>query len=343
MSAITKESDSLHVFENLYCSDETHPIVEPFLKKFDWLMRRSLFIHGLFVGFGVLEIAAFISGFAFFARSYALALLLAAIFFTFFSYFLYRLYEQTQRQPWFASLVDEYRASIYAHLDGDDEVSERHMAVATAFVRLANRLHAKEYAYYRPPRFFSSLAPALERFSCWYHWADILCMQEMLLQASVAEQIELVKTDPTSLEAHAHLANAYVMLSGLYIDPRKTEGYEGDRWIPAEKYTPAMQEKFRETAEKAIEEFKILCDYAPDDPWVHFQLAYSYHDLQMPLQEIREYETILSLTPEDSDVLFKLGVLYFEQGMNSLGLRIYEKLIQKDSKKGLALIANYGR
>ena len=95
-------------------------------------------------------------------------------------------------------------------------------------------------------------------------------------------------------------------------------------------------------AERAIEEFKILNDYAPEDPWIHAQLAYSYHDLQMPQEEIREYETVLRLKPDDMDTLFRLGVLYFQQGMNAKGLQAYEELKRFHYKKAEALIGYYG-
>src|SRR5262249_13631206 len=158
---------------------------------------------------------------------------------------------------------------------------------------------------------------------------------------SVEEHLKLVKCEPTNLEIHAGLANAYVMLSSLYADPRKYSDYDEEKYIPAERLSQQMQAKFRATAERAIEEFKILNDYAPHDPWVHMQLAYSYHDLQMPHEEIREYEKVLSLHPEDKDILFKLGILYFQQGMNAKGLRIYEQLKEHHYQKAENLIKFY--
>ncbi len=111
---------------------------------------------------------------------------------------------------------------------------------------------------------------------------------------------------------------------------------------PPKKYSKSFKQKFRLTAEKAIEEFKILSDYAPHDPWVHAQLAYSYRDLQMPKEEIKEYEAILQLCPDDKETLFKLGKLYFEQGQNAKGLKIYETLKFSHYKKAESLIHFYG-
>lgn len=120
------------------------------------------------------------------------------------------------------------------------------------------------------------------------------------------------------------------------------ESNEENHWIPDET-RKEMNAKFRSTAQRAIEEFKILSTYAPDDPWVHTQLAYSYHDLQMPEEEIKEYEIIHKLNPHDHDNLFKLGTLYFQQGLNAQGLTIYEKLAQYNHSKAESLIRSYGK
>lgn len=157
-------------------------------------------------------------------------------------------------------------------------------------------------------------------------------MRELLLKKASEEHIKLVKIEPTSLEVHVALANVYVMLTGLYLDFLNAEKQSGDN----------LKQKYRKMAEKAIEEFKILNDYAPDDPWVHMQLAFSYHDLGMPQDEIKEYEAILQLCPNDYDTLLKLGRLYFQQGYNSKGLQVYEALRCRDGQKAEQLIDFYG-
>lgn len=221
-------------------------------------------------------------------------------------------------------------------------IPEHHIALANAAQKFAAALHEKEYAFYSPPAFLKSLAPSLEKFSCFCHWKDVHIMKELLLTTAVEEHLKVVKCEPTNLEVHAALANSYVMLSSLYADPTKYATHDEDKWISPERYTKEMESRFRQTAERAIEEFKILNDYAPDDPWVHVQLAYSYHDLQMPAEEIREYETVLNLRPNDKDTLFKLGMLYFQQGMNARGLKIYEMLKKTHYKKAESLIKFYG-
>jgi tetratricopeptide (TPR) repeat protein len=213
--------------------------------------------------------------------------------------------------------------------------------MANACARFADRLGRKEFKQEYSKSWLSFLNPYIQRFNWWFQWEDYQTLKELLLTEAVNENIELVKIEPISLDVHASLANAYVMLSGLYVDPRIVDGNEDEPWVP-ESHRDKMHTKFRETAERAIQEFKIISSFAPDDPWVHTQLAYSYHDLQMPEEEIHQYEIIHKLLPQDDDCLFKLGVLYFKQGLNAQGLEVYAKLCHSNAVKAQALIAQYG-
>lgn len=322
--------------------DQLNKAVDPIIAEFDGIMYRYMAFNVFFICLCTIEVALLLTFFAFLAQSMILALCLAIVFFSFFAYFTLRIYFQTQKPEQLLMLKDRYVAMCKNLLHYQEGMIEHQASLANACCRLANRFHAREYDYYRPPSWIASTAPLMEKISCWWHWQDVHFIQEVLLQESVKEHINLVKLQPTSLHAHAALANAYVMLSGLYIDPKKIEGYDDDRWIPSEKYHEVFQKKFRTIAERAIEEFKILCEYAPDDPWVHSQLAYSYHDLQMPIEEIKEYEIIYSLTPDDQENLYKLGKLYFQQGMNAKGLRIYEELKKRHYTKVDSLLSYYG-
>lgn len=323
-------------------NDKNHRAMDPFFAEFDATLRRATAFHMLFLTLCVTEIILFLTFFLFLAQSMLLALSLAGIFFTIFAYSTLRVYFQAKTPQRLKDNFDAFTATYKAAIAYHEGTPENHVSLAHAYCKLANKLHRREYSYYSLPPFLSSLTPLTERLSCFSHWHDVHIMREILLQGSVNEYIQLVKVHPTNLETHAALANAYVMLSGIYIDPRKLEGYDDDRWIPPGKFGPKFQEAFRAVAERAIEEFKILSDYAPDDPWVHTQLAYSFHDLQMPTEEIEQYEIIQRLLPEDQDNLYKLGVLYFQQGHNAKGLKVYEELKRRHYTRVDSLIKHYG-
>lgn len=342
MTSSKLEGESCFQLNNLLYNDHINNIIDPILPQFERMMRSYVIFNMLFLSLGTIEFLLMISFFTFLTQSAILAISLALVFLTFFSYFILKVYYQTKRPEQYKEIVQRYLLACKSLLKYQEGCPEHHIALANACCKLADNLHGQEYTFYRLPQWLKPLQPYIEKFSGWWHWQDVHRLKELLLKTSVAENIKLVKCEPTSLEVHASLANAYVMLSGLYIDPRKLEGYDDERWLSPERYSPDIEEKFRSIAERAIEEFKVLNDYAPNDPWVHAQLAYSYRDLQMPKEEIKEYETILKLNPGDRDTLYKLGLLYFQQGLNAQGLRIYEELKRTNYKKAESLMENYG-
>lgn len=341
MTSVKVDEESYFPSNHLPSSDHIHRIIDPILPQFERLMKSYVFFNMIFLSLGSIEFLLMISFFTFLTQSAVLAISLGLVFLTFFSYFILKIYLQTKKPEQYREIINRYLQACKVNINYKEGHPEHHIALANACCKLADTLHGKEYAFYQLPRLLKPLKIYIEQFSCWWHWQDVHRFKELLLMISIEENIKLVKCEPTSLEVHAALANAYVMLSGLYIDPRKL-GYDEERWIPNERYTPQTEEKFRVTAQRAIEEFKVLNDYAPNDPWVHAQLAYSYRDLQMPAEEIKEYETILKLNPGDRDTLYKLGLLYFQQGLNAQGLRIYEELKRTNYKKAESLMENYG-
>jgi tetratricopeptide (TPR) repeat protein len=168
--------------------------------------------------------------------------------------------------------------------------------------------------------------------SSYCYWKDVFKLKKLLFAAAIEEHLKQIRMTPTDLEVHASLATTYVAQSKIY---RLSLRNRKDQLL--------FEENFRTAARLAIEEFRILNHYAPNDPWVHEQLAQGYHELDMPEEELREVEILLKVRPQDKDTLFRLGQLYFLQGMNAKGLQIYEDLKQSNFKKAEDLIASYGR
>lgn len=314
----------------------------PLLKKAHRLVTSYVFFHlGALVAAGI-EVALFLSFFALLGKSTVLAFLLALFLLTVFTFFVARLYLQARKKEQLIFFCEEFLEHCKKSMRYQEGLPDHHMILSTYAQRLAKDFHEKEYYFYTPPDFLKSLSKTMEKFSAFCHWKEMHEMKEFLLEYAVEEQIKAIKCKPTNLEFHAALAHSYVMLSSLYANPAKYDGYDPEKYIPHEKITDEMQAKFRKIASKAIEEFKILNEYAPEDPWVHIQLAYSYHDLQMPEEEIKEYEIVMKLLPDDKETFFKLGMLYFQQGKNANGLRIYEELKKNHHHQADNLIKFYG-
>lgn len=325
-----------------YPKSQIQQIIAPALKRFDGILQSYILFNLTFWLVLLCEIGYVFFHLTFLAQSFVLAMSFALCIATIFFYSTLKIYFQTKKMERCHDLKEEFLHACKGVLQYRHAVPEHHNRLANACAELASALHGKEYGFYRLPAWCQQLTPLIDKLSCWCNWDDVHAMREMLLLTAVDEHIKLVKCHPTDMAAHAGLANAYVMLSGLYVDPRTMEGFDDERWIPKNKYGEGIKAKFRRMSVRAIEEFKILNDYAPRDPWVHAQLAYSYRDLQMPEEEIKEYETLLHLCPDDKEVLLKLGQLYFQQGHNAKGLQVYEELKRANYKKAEGLIHYYG-
>lgn len=342
MSVPAADKDIFFEFDKDFYKDKIQHLINAAKSKFQKTLKSYTIFNLFFLLLIAAEIAYFFVHLTLLVQTFVMAIHLALIFATIFCYFTLHMYAKTRKEEKLLGLRSEFIEACQQLLDSSASETEQHLLVSQASCRLASDLHGNEYQIYPLPSWCIFLTSSFEKFNCWWFWQDVHDMKELLLQACVDEHVCLVKMEPTNLEAHAGLANAYVMLSGLYVDPRTVEGLDDDRWIPPTKYNDKFKQKFRAISEKAVEEFKILSDYAPHDPWVHAQLAYSYRDLQMREAEIREYEIILQLCPDDRETLFKLGQLYFEQGQNARGLQVYETLKLSHYKKAENLIHFYG-
>jgi hypothetical protein len=216
--------------------------------------------------------------------------------------------------------------------------SEQH-DLANASLAFSKALEDQEYHYYFLPGFLKFFETSFQKLSCMWHWKDVLKMRELLLVASIQKYIDFIKEHPTDLETHATLGNAYVELSRLYLDPNAYA--ETEKWIPPIYASNIGKSKCKASLERAIEEFKIVEHFLPNDLWVHGQLANVYRCLKMPEKEIEEYEIIHGLRPDDVDVLLRLGLLYFEAGQNARGLKIYELLKETAESHARELISHY--
>lgn len=300
-----------------------------FIRSFDRKILSFVRLNGLFIVAFAVECVLFSLFLPFFLKSAFLAIVIAVFFLTIFGYFILKQYLESQKLSYFEALLDEFLVSN----NGSNEIEK-----AKICTRITHKLYQREYKYYAPPRFLRVLSPMTERFSAWMHWRDVHQMRELLLEKAVKEHIQLVRKEPTNPDVHALLANAYVMLSGLYVKPT-----ENERWIPEQKYGDKMHTLFLEAAKNAVEEFTILKEYAPNDPWIYMQLAYSYRDLKMPEEEKEAYEAILSLRPNDHETRFNLGMLYFRRGENARGLKEFEELKKARYSKADELLCIYGQ
>jgi tetratricopeptide (TPR) repeat protein len=253
-----------------------------------------------------------------------------------FLFYLLRLYikEQVIRQSLSTKQSIEETAAPFS-LDTEE--------LADLFSRLALSVRFLPSYLITWPAPFASLANLANRMLTFLAWQPLHTLAEVLFLSALDAHISRIKSEPTNLHYHASLANCYVMLSTHYLEPIKSKPL-----LPApsifisQKTADTLNAKARASSTSAIEELSILSCFAPDQLWVHDQLAISYRELEMPEKEIEECENIIRLSPDDHQALLRVGILYFKQGKNAKGLEVYERLKQIQPLLADELIGHYG-
>ncbi len=310
-------------FDNAFFQHNLPQYYRAVLREFRRITHTFVTFNILYTAFFTLELFLFFFFLPFLTRSSIFAFALAGLFLTCFSYFVLLFYFQAKKPEQFIQLRDQFLRSCRQILSLPPGEAQHHLSIADALSKIASYLHDFEWNFYQVPKALQPFSKMISRFSAYCYGEDVFKLKLLLLQSAVDEHLKQIRTTPTDLEVHASLANAYVSLSKIYKGA-------------------LLEEKYRVSARLAIEEFSILGQYAPNDPWVHEQLAVGYHDLGMPTEEMKEVETLLKLRPQDKEILYRLGTLYFKQGMNAKGLQVYEELKRGNFKKAEDLMTSYG-
>jgi len=250
-----------------------------------------------------------------------LATLIAAIALSLFSYLVLLFYFQAKKPEQMIQLKNWFITMCKKSLPKEAQDESLHLSLAIASSRFVDFLESKEVKQniFRTP--FLLLNQLLKKSSFRVYHHDFFFMNELLLFTCIENYIDLIKLNPTNLEIHAGLAQAYLHLGSLY---KKNS-----------------EKKFHRSVLQAIEEYKIIHAYASEDPWVIAQLANCYHEIGEIEKEIEEYKKLTEIGEDNPEVLLRLGKLYFKQGKTADGLAIYHRLMDKDGAKAQLLISFY--
>lgn len=152
---------------------------------------------------------------------------------------------------------------------------------------------------------------------------DLLRMKLLLVEEVIDLHLQQVRETPLDLEVHMSLGNAYVLLA---------------KWLK-ERSLKASQEITR----LALQEYLILNQIAPHDPWVQEQLADGYRELGERHEEMRQMQRLRELKPQDPNLMLRLGRLSFELGQVAEGLKLYDELRSREPAHANALMSCYGK
>jgi hypothetical protein len=259
-------------------------------------LQRFRKISSTFVTFNLIaaivfsiELIAFVACLPFLKTSGIFAFTLGGLSLSCFSYFVLLFYFQSRKPQQLLDLKERFLASCR-------KISQNHLPLAEATLKLSNYLQDFERNFYNLPSPLQWLKTPISHFSGFCHWRDVFHFKQLLLSAVIEEHLHQIRKTPTDFETHASLANTYIALAKLY--------RESDRDLS--RLEPNWEKKSRAVSSLALEEFKILNEYAPNDPWVHEQLALGYQGLGMAMEEIAEVEFLSQLLPHDRDVSFLL-------------------------------------
>lgn len=267
------------------------------------------------------------------------AVSLASLLLTICSHVLIGYYFQGKKPLQFKEIENHFYQSCVKSLPLETSDDDYHLSLAHSMFQLATFINQRQvYSLSFGP--FSFLEDMSLAFGYHLHFKDMLMMQELLLHRSIKEHVELIKLRPTDLATHTSLANAYTALAKLYKMPTDIP-FQDNGYLERRYEKESLREKFMNATQRAIEELKILDDLAPNDPWVHAQLASCYHHLELFEEEIVEYEILLNIRPSDKEILYRLGLLYFRLGKNAKGLQVYKSLKHIDAKDAAHLITHY--
>jgi tetratricopeptide (TPR) repeat protein len=327
---------SQFIFSTALFEEQTARYAKQAVIHFRRLTRGYALFHMGYLVLGIIELFALLLFFPLFLKSSLIAFTLAALFLTAFSYFVLRFYFEAKKPEQFIELKERFVATCKKALP-----VENPLAVTQAVYIFLSELEGQEVQYYPLPKLLETLKPLMEKLSLWCHFQDVHLMKEHLHQYCIDQRIEYVKKQPVNIEAHTLLAQSYIALYKLYLDPRKSGKEVPYPFMLHEYSSEATVKKFQAVTRRALEELKILDAYTPNNPWVHAQMAAIYHDLGILEKEIEEYEILLRISPNDSLLLYRLGLLYFQYGKASTGLKIYEQLKKNQDPKADQLIQKY--
>ncbi len=185
-------------------------------------------------------------------------------------------------------------------------------------------------SFFSLPSYLQWLNPCLyilEKVFYFFFWKKKLDIVEALQIASARARIEIIETNPLDTKAHAELANCFVALSQLFLEAsRQRNRYGFYVQLPLPKHTQEVEEKHRQYANLAVQELTIVSQFAEDTVWVFEQLALSYKELSMPIEELNAWQKVLKLDPDDVQALVRSGLLAFELKQPKTGLEAYLRL-----------------
>lgn len=263
-----------------------------------------------------------------------LSIFIALLALTSFTYLALIFYFQSKKTDQLTQLTHWYVSILKKSIGGEFSYLEHYLALAGGLYFFSHYLNPKAMPLYKLKIWLPSLQKVVRKLALFIYVKDFHKLKEMLMLSCIKQHLTLLKYEPTHLEVHGSLANSYLSLSKIYKYSRDHELLDN---FSLDDLSEESKIKFKNTIAQAIEEYQIIEDFLPKDPWVLMQLALCYHELEDYDHEIYYFEKILESSDNNYAVMMRLAQLYFSQKKHAKGFKLY-KILRENSVEGVELL-----
>lgn len=303
------------------------------LKHCKKVLRSYILFHAVLVSVLLVEVLGITISYVLDKGMSFFALELFAILLTFFTYLVLAFYFQAKKPEQLKQLKEWFLSMCKKSMPDEMSQVDYHLFLAQALFTFSSYFQIRELPVYLKRCPLISLKRLLKKCSYLWHWKDFQKMKEFLLYDCIHQHLSLLKYEPTNLEVHASLGNSYLTLGALYKSMHES--------FAPEDLEEVYAKKFKQSIQKAIEEYKIILESSINNPWVLAQLATCYHELGQFEKEIEAFEKLLEISESDPEIMFKLAYLYFQQEKNAKGFYLYKLLKESHPTDADALFEYY--
>jgi len=306
------------------------------LKEYKKVILFHAFFKYLFLALFILQGVGLL---LFYTEPAIFALQLGVLCLSIFTYFILHFYFQAKKPDQFIQLKKRFIEACRKGISIPKGTAEHHLVIAQHLMHFIAHLHRFENNNYELSKHSIFFLSIFQKLSFYLHTEDYFKIKELFYFAAIEEHMQQIRVTPTDLEVHASLANCYVAIAKMYMDAKQFLENKNSRLL--RKYEEYLGEKLDFASKRAVEEFHIINEFAPNDLWVHAQLAHCYQVLERFEDEAAEYEKILEIRPHDQEIRFRLAKILFSLGQNAKALKHYDWLKQNKYKKADALLEEY--
>lgn len=310
-------------------------------KKFKKTLMKSVFFHTYACIF--LFFQAAIASYLLYTRTlnaYTPASI-ALLFLSVCCYILITYYQKNKKLDELDSIANSFfrNCSLALHSEVIQK-EDQYLALSECLKDLAQSLQTQELFFISIPPFNFTKNHILLPF-IYFHYNDIMYMQEKLLHLCMQEHKKVVESNACDIKFHSSLGKTYAAVAKIYNKPSGRMLENAFSWsnLSTKPYLQKQKQTYYTLAE---EEAKIVCELSGDEAHSILELSNLYASFHETVKEKEQLEKLTKIIPDDKEILFKLGTIHFSLNETGKGLVIYNTLRKLDAVYAKSLLIHYG-